>query len=73
VVEAEHGRAALDQLAGDGGAAPGLIVLDLLLPEPDGFAFLAALRRPDRAGSPPHAWDDPPPPGRPPARAGVRR
>src|SRR5262249_20375770 len=39
------GRAALDLLAAGGGAAPGLIVLDLLMPELDGFAFLAELRR----------------------------
>ena len=48
VVEAEHGRAALDLLAGGASAAPGLIVLDLLMPEMDGFAFAAALRRDDR-------------------------
>ena len=53
VVEAEHGRAALDLLAGGASAAPGLIVLDLLMPEMDGFAFAAALRRDDRvAGRP---------------------
>ena len=52
VVEAEHGRAALDLLAG-GGTAPGLIVLDLLMPEMDGFEFAAALRRDE-------AWRDVP-------------
>jgi CheY-like chemotaxis protein len=52
VVEAAHGRAALDLLAG-GGVAPGLIVLDLLLPELDGFEFAAELRRHD-------AWRDVP-------------
>ena len=45
VVEAEDGRAALGLLAGGATAAPSLIVLDLLLPEMDGFAFAAALRR----------------------------
>ena len=44
VVEAEHGRAALDLLAGEG-VASSLIVLDLLMPELDGFDFLAELRR----------------------------
>ena len=53
VVEAEHGRAALDLLARGGTAAPGLIVLDLLMPEMDGFAFAAALRRDE-------AWRDVP-------------
>jgi CheY-like chemotaxis protein len=48
VVEAGDGRAALDLLAGDGGTPPCLIVLDLLLPEMDGFEFAAALRRDDR-------------------------
>jgi CheY-like chemotaxis protein len=48
VVEAGDGRAALDLLAGGGSAAPGLIVLDLLMPELDGFAFAAELRRDDR-------------------------
>ena len=47
VVEAEHGRAALDLLARGATAAPGLIVLDLLMPELDGFAFAAELRRDD--------------------------
>jgi CheY-like chemotaxis protein len=48
VLEAGDGRAALDLLARDAVAAPGLIVLDLLMPELDGFAFLAALRQDDR-------------------------
>jgi CheY-like chemotaxis protein len=48
VVEAGDGRAALELLAGDGGAAPGLIVLDLLLPELDGFEVAAEVRRDDR-------------------------
>jgi CheY-like chemotaxis protein len=47
VVEAGDGRAALDLLAG-GAVAPGLIVLDLLMPEVDGFAFAAEVRRDDR-------------------------
>ena len=45
VVEAGDGRAALELLAGGATAAPGLIVLDLLLPELDGFAFAAEVRR----------------------------
>ena len=45
VAEAEHGRAALDLLARGAVAAPGLIVLDLLMPEMDGFAFAAEVRR----------------------------
>jgi CheY-like chemotaxis protein len=53
VVEAEDGRAALDLLARGAITAPGLIVLDLLMPEMDGFEFAAALRRDD-------AWRDVP-------------
>ena len=41
VVEAEHGRAALSRLAA---ARPALILLDLMMPEMDGFEFLATLR-----------------------------
>ncbi|MEO7647535.1 MAG: response regulator, partial [Gemmatimonadaceae bacterium] len=41
VSEAENGRAALELL---GGVNPSLILLDLIMPEMDGFAFLAALR-----------------------------
>ena len=41
VVEAENGRVALGRVAEQ---RPGLIVLDLMMPEMDGFAFLAALR-----------------------------
>jgi CheY-like chemotaxis protein len=40
VVEAENGRVALDQLAT---ALPDLIVLDLMMPEMDGFQFLDKL------------------------------
>ncbi len=53
VVEAEHGRAALDLLARGAVAAPGLIVLDLLMPELDGFAFAAEVRRAARGGTSP--------------------
>ncbi len=42
VVEAENGRVALERLR-DG--APGLIVLDLMMPEMDGFEFMEELRR----------------------------
>ena len=46
VVEAGNGREALDRLAADG--APGLILLDLMMPVMDGFDFLQTLRqRPD--------------------------
>jgi PAS domain S-box-containing protein len=41
VLEAENGRAALEVLEG---ATPGLILLDLMMPEMDGFEFLDALR-----------------------------
>jgi PAS domain S-box-containing protein len=42
VDEAENGRVALERLAA---AAPGLILLDLMMPEMDGFEFLEVLRR----------------------------
>ena len=41
VLEAENGRAALEVL---GDSTPGLILLDLMMPEMDGFEFLEALR-----------------------------
>ena len=41
VVEAENGRAALERM---GERAPGAILLDLMMPEMDGFEFLSALR-----------------------------
>lgn len=47
VALAEHGQAALDLLAH--GPEPGLIVLDLMMPVMDGWAFLEACRaRPER-------------------------
>jgi GAF domain-containing protein/DNA-binding response OmpR family regulator len=42
VVEAEHGRIALER-ARD--AAPGVVLLDLMMPEMDGFEFVAEFRR----------------------------
>ncbi len=42
VIEAENGRVGLDRLAT---ARPGLILLDLMMPEMDGFEFLAELRQ----------------------------
>src|SRR5262249_58082374 len=42
VEEAEHGRAALAVIERE---APALILLDLLMPEMDGFEFLRALRQ----------------------------
>ena len=44
VMEAENGRVALDRLDEQ---RPGLVVLDLMMPEMDGFEFLAELRRDD--------------------------
>jgi signal transduction histidine kinase/DNA-binding response OmpR family regulator len=44
VSEVENGRAALDYLAAD---QPSLILLDLMMPEMDGFEFVEALRRAD--------------------------
>jgi CheY-like chemotaxis protein len=41
VVEAENGRAALDRLRD---AMPSVILLDLMMPEMDGFDFVAAVR-----------------------------
>ncbi len=42
VIEAEHGRAALELVAE---APPGLILLDLMMPEMDGFEFVTELRQ----------------------------
>jgi PAS domain S-box-containing protein len=50
VVEADNGRTALARAAE---RLPGLVLLDLMMPEMDGFEFLDALRRrPDGAGIP---------------------
>jgi CheY-like chemotaxis protein len=49
-VEAEHGVAALERL---GDAVPDLILLDLVMPEMDGFELLDALRARDDAPTPP--------------------
>ncbi|HXH84185.1 MAG TPA: GAF domain-containing protein, partial [Candidatus Tectomicrobia bacterium] len=42
VVEAENGRAALERLRE---VTPGLVLLDLMMPEMDGFEFVAEMRR----------------------------
>src|SRR4029079_14917793 len=42
VCEAADGRAALDKLAE---CRPSLILLDLMMPEMDGFAFMAEMRK----------------------------
>jgi len=42
VMKAENGRVALERLRGE---APSLILLDLMMPEMDGFEFVAELRR----------------------------
>ncbi|HEX5409899.1 MAG TPA: GAF domain-containing protein [Gemmatimonadaceae bacterium] len=42
VTEAENGRVALDRIAAE---RPALVLLDLLMPEMDGFEFLDAMRR----------------------------
>jgi CheY-like chemotaxis protein len=42
VTEAENGRVALDRIAQ---ARPALVLLDLMMPEMDGFEFLDALRQ----------------------------
>ncbi len=44
VVEAEHGRAALERTTG---RVPDLVLLDLMMPEMNGFEFLEALRQRD--------------------------
>ena len=45
VAEAENGRIALDRMAAH---PPALVLLDLMMPEMDGFEFLDALRRGER-------------------------
>jgi PAS domain S-box-containing protein len=52
VVEAENGRVALERVAE---AIPALILLDLMMPEMDGFQFLDALRADERRRSIPVA------------------
>jgi signal transduction histidine kinase/DNA-binding response OmpR family regulator len=47
VVEAENGRVGLERVAAQ---VPGLILLDLLMPEMDGFAFMEELRRRPNGG-----------------------
>jgi signal transduction histidine kinase/DNA-binding response OmpR family regulator len=48
VVEAEHGRAALDKLDGDG-LDVRLILLDLMMPVMDGFEFVEEMRKRNRS------------------------
>jgi CheY-like chemotaxis protein len=43
ILEAANGRLGLEQLARNG--APGLILLDLMMPEMDGFTFMKELRQ----------------------------
>ncbi len=50
VEEAENGRVALERVAE---RLPGLVLLDLMMPEMDGFEFLEALRRREDARSVP--------------------
>jgi signal transduction histidine kinase/DNA-binding response OmpR family regulator len=50
VIEAENGRVGLERI---GAAVPGIILLDLMMPEMDGFTFMEELRRrPDCAQVP---------------------
>jgi DNA-binding response OmpR family regulator len=50
VIEAENGRAGLDRIDGE---VPAIILLDLMMPEMDGFEFMDKLRtRPDCRGVP---------------------
>jgi PAS domain S-box-containing protein len=50
VVEAENGRVALERVATQ---KPSLIMLDMVMPEMDGFQFLAALRKDEASASTP--------------------
>jgi signal transduction histidine kinase/DNA-binding response OmpR family regulator len=43
VIEARNGREAIDWLSGN--AAPGMILLDLVMPEMDGFSMLDAIKK----------------------------
>src|SRR5579859_402177 len=45
VVEAENGRVGLDRLEE---SVPGVILLDLMMPEMDGFTFIEEIRRQPR-------------------------
>ncbi len=45
VIEAENGRAGLERVAAN---PPGLILLDLMMPEMDGFGFIEELRQDER-------------------------
>jgi PAS domain S-box-containing protein len=50
VVEAENGRVALERVATQ---KPSLIMLDMMMPEMDGFEFLAALRKDEASAATP--------------------
>ena len=50
VTEAENGRVGLERVAAD---SPALVLLDLMMPEMDGFEFLDGLRARDPADRPP--------------------
>ena len=56
VAEAENGRVALERLAK---AVPDLILLDLMMPEMDGFEFVAELRKKE-LGARSRWWWSPP-------------